>query len=91
MNRPYKHDVMTCVVYEAQSGRIVHTHSIMSLPGARTPTQEELEKEALELIRQREAHRELDVRILHLQTEDAHALPSAGKVDPVAQRLIMRK
>jgi len=44
-----KSTVATCVIYDKKDGRIIHTHQIMTLPGASPPTEAELEAEARKL------------------------------------------
>jgi hypothetical protein len=40
----------TCVVYDLETGDVLHTHSIISLPGAEVPTEDELAAEAKSMV-----------------------------------------
>ena len=84
-------DTKHCVIYDVDSGQILHTHSVSSAPGARVFTQEELEQRALEFFRKNEAHRERKVQILHLQESDILTLPFAVKVDHAVRRLVIQE
>ena len=80
-----------CVIYDAKSGQILHTHSTASAPGAKVPTQQEIEQKALELFRRKEAHREREVHILHLHESDLKVLPQVVRVDHAARRLVIQE
>jgi hypothetical protein len=84
-------DMKSCVIYDVKSGQILHTHSATSAPGARVPTQKEVEQKALELFRRNEAHPGRDVQILHLQESDLKVLPLAVKVDHATRRLVIQE
>src|ERR1700733_13100826 len=42
-----QHTHRTCVVYDPQSGKIHHVHYVAVLPGAKSPTKQEIEERAL--------------------------------------------
>jgi len=81
-------ELVVCVVYDAKSGNIVHIHSIMALPGAKIASAYELEQEALQLAKSREANSKADLRVLHVSKEDHHKLRAAMKVDPNTHTLL---
>ena len=85
-----KANVLTCVVYEPQSGEIVHTHTIMVLPEAYAATQEDLAREALELAKRHKDRRDADLHVLHVAADDANNLRSAVSVDPRTRRLVFK-
>lgn len=81
-------DLSTCVVYDASTGNIVHTHSVMALPGAPLPTPDELESEALQLARHHHGREAAQLRVLHVPPQLHINLRSARRVDLQNQSLI---
>jgi hypothetical protein len=74
------------VVYDGQTGVIVHVHRTMTLAGGeRRPEQQDAEQ-AIELAR-RFGHRHEDLRTLAVTPEEAE-LPTPHRVDPDGLRLI---
>jgi len=45
--------IKSCVVYDAESGRIFHHHRVLTLMGGREPGQEEIARDALHAARNR--------------------------------------
>ncbi|WP_343732867.1 hypothetical protein [Duganella sp.] len=81
-------ELSTCVVYHGSTGNIVHTHTVMALPGAAAPTTDELESEALQLARNHPALRQLPLRVLHVAPQHQINLRSARRVDLQRQSLV---
>lgn len=81
-------ELSTCVVYDAGTGQILHTHSVMALPGARSPAPDELANEALQLARSHHALGEAQLRVLHVSPQQQVNLRSARRVDLQHQTLV---
>jgi hypothetical protein len=62
--------VVACVVYDAETGEIIHTHQIVTLPGANPPTEEELKAEAIELASKITDRSPSDIAILPVKEEE---------------------
>jgi hypothetical protein len=57
-----------CVVYDAQTGTILHTHRVVTLRGAKSPTEQEIETMALTLAANDRRQRSR-MRVLHVKPE----------------------
>ena|ERR1700737_449739 len=76
-----------CVVYNAQTGDIVHVHRVVNLRGAKTPEASEIEGRALEMaVTLRQGTERAQMKTLFIQPEDL--APSIYKVDLQNLRLI---
>ncbi len=58
----------TCVVYDAQTGRILHVHQVVTLHGGEAPTDHEIESRALALAANDRRQRS-QMRVLHVNPE----------------------
>jgi len=79
----------TCVLYDQQDGRIVHTHIAIVMPGGMEMTDDELEARAKERAKQ-VGHVVDDLGALHLAPKD-HDNAAAYRVDVVNKKLIKRR
>jgi hypothetical protein len=79
----------TCVLYDLQDGRIVHTHRVVALSHGREMTEEELEERARACARQM-GHNIDGLSALHLSTMD-HDNSSAYRVDVANKQLVKKK
>jgi hypothetical protein len=75
-----------CVVYDGDSGAIVHVHQDIALPGGRPASEEEVEAAALAQVRKRGRHTP-SLRTLHVNPE---VLQTRAKfvVDPVREVMV---
>jgi hypothetical protein len=64
---------VACVVYDVETGEIIHTHQIVTLPGANPPTEEELKAEAIELASKITDRSPSDIGILPVEQEELEA------------------
>lgn len=78
----------SCVVYDAQSGRIEHTHHAIVLKGGRDIPEAEIADTALKLLRDRGVD-VAKLKVLHT-TPDALDAGTAYEVD-VAKRVLIEK
>jgi hypothetical protein len=79
--------IKTCVVYDATSGQIHHHHSVLTLVGGRELTEEEIAKDALQVLSNRREPPSGKLHVLHVP----HAALEPGKryrVDHSKQTLI---
>src|SRR4051812_21327803 len=57
-----------CVVYDTQTGAILHVHRVTTWSGAKSPTEKEIETVALELAANDRRQRSR-MRVLHVESE----------------------
>lgn len=77
------------VVYDAKSGDVHHVHQVAVLPGAESPTHEEMEERALALAKKLGRHGSAQLKVLKVAPE--HLLPqSKHSVDLKKLKLISR-
>jgi hypothetical protein len=77
---------MICVLYTPQDGRIVHTHSVITLNGGQTVSAEEVERRARERVVQVGKKPE-GLLALHL-TPDEYSESTPWRVDPQTRKLV---
>lgn len=73
MRRPTLHTesmIRTCVVYDIQSGEIIHIHEYLALPGVTPPTDAELEIEACLLASKRTGKPRSEMAPLYVRRDD---------------------
>ena len=76
-----------CVVYESASGRILHVHHDIALPGGAKASEHDVEAAAMAQLRKRGRHT-AQLRALHVKPHEMQ--PSARySVDP--QRLVLKR
>ena len=77
--------IKTCVLYDRDTGHIVHVHKVVSLPSGRPPASDHVEKRAMELAAQ--GGRDVSkLKALHVSaTEWDESYPH--RVDPRSGRL----
>lgn len=78
----------TYVVYDGKTGRVVHVHHVLVLPGANPMSQGQIEALATSMAARRENLAEL--RILHVPGEGVDA-ETEYRVDVLTQQLIATK
>ena len=86
-NHSVKHDSeQTCVLYDPRDGRIVHTHRVVTLPGGRKVTNEEVEARTKEIAKQT-GH---DISGLHAMHFAANAYDASAvyRVDVTTKKLV---
>jgi hypothetical protein len=59
-----------CVVYNEATGEIIHSHQIVTLPGATPPTEKELEDEALTLASGNSNNPKIRMAVLPVRIDD---------------------
>lgn|SRR6185312_2812806 len=59
-----------CVVYNEATGEIIHSHQIVTLPGAAPPTAKELEEEALTLASGNSNKPKIGMAVLPVRIDD---------------------
>jgi hypothetical protein len=75
-----------CVLYDPATGRIVHTHRVMTMPGGRRVDEEEMERRT----RERARSRGRDIKglaLLHIDPK-THRQDAFYKVDVEAKTLV---
>jgi hypothetical protein len=78
--------VKICVLYDPKDGRIVHTHRVFTLPGARMATDEEVEERAKTRATQA-GHSVSGLSTLHVAAEDYNA-SNVYSVDLAKKQLV---
>lgn len=70
--RPVPPEARVCVLYDAESGEVLHLHQIIAMAGAPPPTDEELKAEAYELAAEarKRAQRTMDSLIVPVEAFD---------------------
>jgi hypothetical protein len=63
------HSIKTCVVYDAASGRIHHSHSVLTLVGGREPPEDEIGQDAVRTLRSRRNPPAGELHVLHVPHE----------------------
>lgn len=81
------HSMKVCVVYSADSGKIHHQHSVLTLVGGREPTAEEMAKQALRSVSKRHAPPGGELHVLHVG-HDALESGKRYRVDHAKQTLL---
>ncbi len=78
----------TCIVYDAESGRVHHVHQVVTLEGGQEPTEAQIEAHAMEIVR-RKGKPTQKLKMLHLPSEKIpmHQLLA---VDPKTKTLVSR-
>lgn len=75
----------TCVLYDPQNGSVVHTHSVVVMPGGRDVTDQELEERAKDRAK-RAGHDIANLRTLPVAAEDCDG-SSMYRVDLTTRKL----
>jgi hypothetical protein len=82
-------EVITKLVYQHQTGEILHVHSVMVVSGAEAPSEAAIEAEARVLASEIKGTPEAEAGVLTIQLDDlAHGVTYA--VDPNTRRLVVR-
>ena len=82
---PEPEEIHTLVVYDPETGRIVHRHSVITYPGAQRRTKEELEARAIEMARSQTGYQKA-LTVLHVESQ-AFAEPAEYLVDLSSRQL----
>ena len=81
------HSIKVCVVYAADSGKIHHLHSVLTLVGGEEPTPDEMAKEALRSLSNRRKPPGGELHVLHVP-HDALESETGYRVDHAKQVLV---
>lgn len=83
LNKPVSNKI--CVLYDAQDGRVVHTHQVLTMPGGRIVTDEEVEESAKDRAK-RAGHDISGLSALRVAAEDCDC-SSQYRVDLATKKL----
>jgi hypothetical protein len=75
-----------CIVYDGDSGSIVHVHHDIALPGGRPASENEIEAAAMAQVHKRDRHTPT-LRLLHVNPEVLETR-ARYKVDPVREVVV---
>jgi hypothetical protein len=75
-----------CVVYDGDSGSIVHVHHDIALPGGRPASENEVEDAAMAQVQKRGRHTPR-LRLLHVNAEELETR-AKYKIDPVREVVV---
>lgn len=71
----------TCIVYDDKSGKILHVHAVITLPGARDVMKQQQEEDARSFVQREISEKDKEnLRVLWVSTEAAQ-FDEAQKVD----------
>jgi hypothetical protein len=82
------HSAKSCVLYEADTGRIHHMHHVITLEGGQESTAREMEEHALNVVRQRGVDA-ANLQVLHVAS-DAIDPGMRYVVDPKRRSLVVK-
>lgn len=82
-----KHAYFACVLYDPKTGDIRHVHRVAVLPGAESPTKQQVQERALALAKKLGRDGPARLRVLHVSPESIKP-GSKLRVDLKKQRLV---